>query len=555
MIGTIRKHSKALWWIIIFAIIITFVYWGSSSSRLGGSGGPGSFGRINGETITLNKFLDAQREVYLSYFFMSGGSWPDKGRTVAGFDVERETFYRLLLIQKQEEMGVHVSDEAVARVASERLRSMNRGQAVPPEAFLKQVLAPQGLSLQDFERYLRHELGLQQMASVLGLGGELLTPQEIRALFVRENQELQTQAAFFSASNYIAAVHPTPEQIGQFYTNQMARYRLPDRVQVNYVKFALTNFLTEAQHELDLVTNLNEIIEAKYLELGTNYFSEAKTPAEAKEKIREMALHENALVAARKKAVEFANELFNQTPVSPENLVTLAKSKGLTPLVTPPFSRDEPPTGLDVRADFMRAAFGLTEEEPFSQTLMGNDGVYLISLHKNLPSEIPTLDTIRDQVTQDCRFSEAVMQARKAAMDFGASATNITSVPAFTAACAVAKVKPVTLPPFAINTRNLEAVESHVRLSDFKQAAFSTAPGQMSQLQPSADGAFVVFVQEKLPVSASKVATNLPAFERSVRQTRRSEAFNEWFRREAEKSFREVPYFQKQAQLSGAPRQ
>jgi hypothetical protein len=56
-------------------------------------------------------------------------------------------------------------------------------------------------------------------------------------------------------------------------------------------------------------------------------------------------------------------------------------------------------------------------------------------------------------------------------------------------------------------------------------------------------------------VSASNVATNLPAFERSVRQTRRSEAFNEWFRREAEKSFREVPYFQKQAQLSGAPRQ
>jgi len=549
-----RKHSKWLWWIIIFAIIITFVYWGSSTSRTGGSGGPSSFGRINGETVTMNRFLDAQREVSLMYFFASGGSWPDKGRTQPGFDVERETYYRLFIIQKQAEMGMHVSDAAVAKVASDRLRSMNRGNALAPDVFASKVLAPQGLSIQDFERYLRHELGLQQMASVLGLGGELVTPQEVRALYERENQEIQAQVAFFSATNYLASINATPEQIDQFYTNQMPRYRLPERVEVNYVKFPLSNFLAEAQQELDQITNLNEVIEAKYLELGTNYFSEAKSPEEAKQKLREMALNENALVAARKKAIEFATELFNQTPVNPDNLVTLAKAKGLTPLVTPPFDRDEPPADLKVRADFLRAAFGLSEEEPFSQTLLGEDGVYLISLHKKLPSEVPALDSIRDQVTKDFHFSEAIMAARKAAMDFAATATNITSAPAFAAACAVSKVKPITLPPFALNTRKLEEVESHVPLSQFKQAAFSTAPGQMSQLQPSSDGAYALFVQSKLPLDASKLAINLPTFERSVRQARRAEAFNDWFRHEAEKSFHEVPYFQKQAQLTGTPK-
>ena len=81
MFGTFRKHSQILWWIIICAIIVTFVIWGSQTSRTGGPGGPGNFGRINGETISANRFLDAQREVYLMYFFSSGGSWPDKGRT------------------------------------------------------------------------------------------------------------------------------------------------------------------------------------------------------------------------------------------------------------------------------------------------------------------------------------------------------------------------------------------------------------------------------------------------------------------------------------------
>lgn len=553
MFGTFRKHSQVLWWIIICAIIVTFVIWGSQTSRTGGDSGSGSFGRINGENITLNRFLDAQREVYLMYFF-SSGSWPDKGRTVAGFDVQRETYFRLLLVQKQEEMGVHVSEEAVAKVASERLRAINRGNPVPPEVFATQVLAPQGLSLADLERYLRHELGVQQLASVLGLGGELVTPQEVHALYERENQELQAQAAFFSASNYLAAVNATPDQVAQFYTNQMPRYRLPERVQVNYLKFPLTNFLTEAVQKINETTNLNDILEAVYQQRGSNYYSDAKSPEEAKQRILKEEQEGLALEFARKKAVEFATMLYTNEPMRPENLVTLAKEHGHTPLVTPPFSKDEPPTGLDVRADFIRSAFALTADEPFSQSLVGNDGVYLISLNKNLPSEVPSLDAIRSQVTQDYRFVEAVMQARKAAMDFSTAATNITSAPAFAAACAVAKVKPVTLPPFALNTRKLEAVEAHVPLSQFKQAAFTTAPGQMSQLQGSSDGAYVVYVQSKLPLNQSAMATNLPSFERSVRQTRRAEAFNNWFNQEFNKVRSGIPYFQEKAEMSGLPK-
>src|SRR5687768_6352042 len=117
MIGTIRKHSKMLWWIIIFCIIIAFVYWGSQTSQTGGGGGggSGSLGRLNGEPITPKKYDEAKREIYLAYFFSSGGSWPGQGRPVSGFDVERETYFRLLMIQKQAEMGVHVSEAAVAK--------------------------------------------------------------------------------------------------------------------------------------------------------------------------------------------------------------------------------------------------------------------------------------------------------------------------------------------------------------------------------------------------------------------------------------------------------
>jgi hypothetical protein len=62
----------------------------------------------------------------------------------------------------------------------------------------------------------------------------------------------------------------------------------------------------------------------------------------------------------------------------------------------------------------------------------------------------------------------------------------------------------------------------------------------------------VVYIQAKLPVDEAKLRANLPEFTRSVHQVRRSEVFNEWFRREAEKAFSTLPYFQqKQAQMQG----
>ncbi len=546
-----------MWWVIIVAIIITFVYWGSAINgpRGGSRGGRGNFGVINGETISQGNFADAQREVMLAYFFRTG-EWPDGSRKNANFDLEREIYYHLLLLQKLKELGIEVSDEAVARTAAERMRVLNRGNPVPLDALVKNVLGPKNLTEKDFQRYIRHDLGIQQLIAVTSLGGNLVTPQEVRAFYEREHQELSVQAAFFPATNYLAGIAETPQALTNFYELQSAQYRLPERVQVNYVKFAASNFLTEAATQLAQVTNLEALIEAEYQARGTNYYQEAKTPAEAKEKIRALALNEAALSAARKQALAFASELFNRTPVAPETLPVFAKEKGLTALVSPPFDREVPPVGLDVRADFLRAAFAFAADEPYSQPLVGSDGVYVISLNKTLPSEIPTFESIRDRVTQDYRFREAILKARQAGLGMYTVATNaLAAGKNFAAVCTEANVRPVLPPPFSISSRTIVGIEGRANLSQFKQAAFSTPPGQVSNFTPTSDGGFLVFVQAKLPLDEVRMNADLPEFTRTVRQARKGEAFNEWFRREEEKGFRQVPYFhQQQAQMSGAPK-
>ncbi|MEK7706918.1 MAG: peptidylprolyl isomerase, partial [Verrucomicrobiota bacterium] len=461
MIGTIRKHSKWLWIIIIAATVISFVIFFSPSQRFSSRGGDGSanFGSINGERVSQEDFVHARREVYLRYFF-SYGAWPDPDAKRMGFDVERETYFRLLLVQKQEQLGIHVSTEAVAKVAADILRSFNRGNPVPLDAFVQQVLSRQGLSAGDFERFVRHDLGIQQLMAATSLSGRLVTPQEARLLYEREHDELSAEAVFFPGSNYLAAVTVTPEAVTQFFTNQMATYRLPDRVQVRYVEFPATNFLAEAKKRFAEITNLNELVEAKYRELGTNYFRDAKSPAEAKDKIRELMLKNQTLAGAQKAANEFARSLFDVEPMRAENLDKFAKEKGLTVQVSQPFARDYGPKDLNVRPDFTKRAFALSADEPLAGPLVGDDAVYVIALDKKLPSEIPSLEKIRAQVAADCQYGQAVKAAAQAGEAFAGALTNgLAKGKKFTAVCSEAQVRSVPAPPFSLSTRELPQIE------------------------------------------------------------------------------------------------
>lgn len=557
MIGTIRKHSKWLWIIIIAATVISFVIFFSPTQRFSGSrgGGDANFGSINGERVSQEDFFHAQREVYLRYFF-NYGDWPGPDAKRMGFDVERETYFRLLLIQKEKQLGIHVSTEAVAKVATDLLRSFNRGNPLPLDIFEKQILNRQGLSASDFERFVRHDLGIQQLLAITGLSGLLVTPQETRSLYEREHTELSVEAVFFSGSNYLAGVTVTPETVAQFFTNQMAGYRLPERVQVKYVEFPATNFLAEAKKKFAEITNLNEIVEAKYHELGTNYFREAKSPAEAKDLIRELMLNNEALANARKAASEFARGLFDVEPMRAENLDKFAKEKGLAVQISRPFARDYGPNDLGVRPDFTKRAFGLSADEPLAGPLVGDNAAYVIAMDKKLPSEIPPLEKIRDQVTADYEYHQAVKAAAQAGEAFAATLTNgLAKGKKFSAVCSEAKVRPLAVPPLSLSTRALPEIEKHVSMDQFKQVTFTTGVGRSSGFVPTSEGGFVVFVREQLPLELAKMTADLPGFMNSVRQARQNEAFNDWFRKEAEKGLRETPIFQRQqSQTTGAPK-
>ena len=552
MIGSIRKHSAWLWWLIASLTIISFVFFmGSGPSRnRGGGGGTGSFGTLYGHEITAEEVAQAKSDYFL-YFLIMNGEWPDKNRNATELQIEQQIYLNLLLTQKAKSLGIAVPDEVVADAASQMLRSQaltralgTAGQPVPMDRFVENILKPKGLTAADFQSCVRSQLAVEQLRMALGLSGSLVTPQEAGALYDRERSEVSAQAVFFSLSNQLAQVSTTPAEVAQFFTNNMAYYRLPDRLQVNYVWFNVTNFL--AQSKADWAkTNFETTVDNVYRQYGTTEFK-AGTADESKSKIRDFLIRRRALANANEQATEFVKVLWATEPVKPENILTLAKGKNLAVKTSAPFSAEGTSAEFAGAPAVEKEAFKLNAESPFSGAIVGDDGIYVAGLANQLPSTVPAFSEISARVAQDLRGQQALALAHKAGTNFYFNAAvQVAAGKTFAQAAVAAGHTPVILSPFSLSSAEVPEAGDRADIRALKQAAFSTPVGGVSGFMPTADGGFVLHVEKISPADPTKKTAEMPQVISQIRRGRENEAFNIWVNNEANREFRNIAVFQK----------
>jgi hypothetical protein len=553
MIGTIRKHSSWLWWVVAGLTIVSFVIFMGNGGTRGGGTRNGDRGNIYGKPVTEDAYVAAQQEFRI-YYWLHYGEFPERSANFSSTELDRETYVRLLLTAKARSLGIHVTDEATVAAANDMLRSMGRnGQAVPMSEFLERILAPNGLTAADYQRFVADDLMIEQLVQALGLPGGLIPPQQAGQLYDREHQEVSAQAVFFSASNYLGQVTVTPAAVSQFYTNYMAHYRLPDRVQINYLAYDLTNFMAAAELKAGK-TNLDNEVETYFNQHGLDSVPDAKTPEEARAKIRQSYLRQGAAQLAAEEARTFVDVLFRMEPVSLDNFVTLARKNGLTVHTTAPFSETDGPLEFSAPPDLISTAFKLNADSPFSKPIAGTDAIYVIGLAAQLPSEVPPFDQIHNRVTEDLQYSEAAFKARTDGTNFYYSASvQIAAGSTFAKAALNSGQAPVALEPFSLGSKEVPEAEGHAEVGQVKQAAFTTAPGHLSPFMATADGGFILFVQSMLPVDEAAKTAEMPQFLSQLRRSRETEAFNVWLQTEVNHELRDTPLFKELAEGKGAP--
>ena len=534
-------------------IIPSFVIYFAPGSRRGGGKLPSvDLGSFNGRAIQRDDYLAALRETRLSHFMRSGGrEWPGSDEA-ANRGLQRDTIVRLFLLDKLKELDIHVSEQAVTRAARDRLGDY------PPEKFEHDYLQPHSLTLEDFERYMQHEVALQQLETVAGATAKMLSPREGESLFRKQQEQVATEVAGFWATNYLSKVQVTPESISRYYSNQLARYRVPERIQVSYVEFGGSNFLADADKELNQRTNVNAYIDEEYMKAGTNTFKgtngAALSEKEAKEKLKNDLRMQFAVMSARRKAADFGNKLLDQKQQTVQMFEKLAAAEGYPVKDSPPFSASQGLDDTNFPPAFTEKALLLKKDNPILYTpIPGEQAVYILALKTNLPSELPSLDKIRDKVTADYKRAQALEMARNEGKSFQTAVTNgLAQKKSFAEICAQANVKPVAVTPFSSTTNAVAGLDERISLRTLQGVAFELKPGQASSLQPAAEGGFLIYLKERIPVSDAQVKAELPEFFARLRMYRQQEAFNDWFRKEAEQARLSLPKTQTEFTGGGA---
>jgi hypothetical protein len=298
--------------------------------------------------------------------------------------------------------------------------------------------------------------------------------------------------------------------------------------------------LAEADQALAQETNLTQLLERQY-QRGPDSFKDADGKAlprdAAIQKLKDEVRMGQAMNSANKKAFEFLEKLYDlyqKQPNETNHLERLAAATGYPSMVTEPFSR-EGPKSLKVPEQFTQVALTLTPEQPIpSEPLPGADAVYIIALKKRIPSEVEPFEAVRERVAEDFRRDEAKEAARRAGEAFYSKLTNsLAQNKSFQDSCQEANVIPQKPPPFSLTTRSLPPEwESRVSVSLLKDVAFALAPGKTSPFVKSPDGGLVLHVVSRQPVDEAQLKAELPAFIDRLREERRREASNEWFRKE-----------------------
>ena len=548
MFTHIRRHQKWLWILISAAVIISFVAFFSPTQQMQGGGDGGdlraTIGTMYGDPITARDYYDAVREVQLDYLFRQG-NWPENDQFAQQMGiVERETRARLLLTRKLKDHNIQVDDKAAAEWIRTFFADRETKQYNPEtlNRVMELILKRPGMKEADFERYVRHQAGIEHLAAVAGTAGRIVTPQEVERALRQDREKIDTKVVTFALSNYMAKVQTTPEAIATYYTNAVARYRLPERVQLSYVAFPASNYLAVADQKMAADTNLNQEIDMAYLQRGPQFFTgpdgQPLTAEAAKQQLRDQLRKQTALTEAKREAFAFATDL-EKTPTQPnpanpaEPLEKLAASKGLTPRVTQPFSQFEGPAELPgLPEQFTRMAFMLSAEEPIvPEPIEGEEAIYLFGFKTKLQSEIQPLDAIRDQVTEDYRRGEGLKMARESANAFVAAMTNAAPGTAnFDAAAQQYGLAAVDLPP--ASRQASEPIENLPPLIDagaLRSAASDLKPGEVSPYVPTREGGFVVMLEKVIPPSDEEVQRELPRFAQEYRRRQAAEAFNDWF--------------------------
>ena len=494
MVSILRKFSQPIMILVTALVIITFVWWTPSWYSKSGSSGPATV--IRGKPVSVETWQHEGR--ILQIHARLGGDYArfmDPGMMFGRNSPEGVVVENSLLFEGEANaLGITASQQEIEQQLAET-RSFTgpdgKFDANRFEFFVQRVLNPEGFSKTQIEQFLIAEVRVRKIAALLA-STIPPTPSEIKDEFIRERLTTEASYVVLKAEDFRSAQKVTEDEIKKHYEAKKDLLKSPEKRKVRFAAFTLAP-------------------------------TPDGKPMEEAKKTEELQKLANA-------AYDFATAL--QKP--DVDFDQAAKEAGATIGETAEFfARDAGPAELEGSPVAAEAAFALTKAKPYSTHIALDKGTYVLAFKETKEPEQLPLEKVRKQIED-----ELILQKADAAMM--AKATEIRgklvearkSAKSFADAAQPLGIKAVAFPAFSMMQR---VPPDTAYAQAIVTAARKLAPGEVSEVIPTAGAALIVHVDQRPAVDEKGMAEATANIAEGIQYSRQIVAFAAWLadRREA----------------------
>lgn len=367
-------------------------------------------GRLFGEEISRIEFSQAWNGVRV---MVAMQSLLNPRFNMSEDQIYHAAWQRLATLKKAQQLGMFATPEQTVEMIQRQPLFQNRqtGQFDKNnyDMFVSQILPRVRTTPKEFEQIFEDNVLIEKVYTIPAQGG-LATEKEIIKAFHLYTDMLTVEYATIPRS--LAGTPEVSDQEAEtHYKLNPTEFRMPEAIRVEYVQFAVSNYL-------DAASLTDEMVAAAY-ENNKSYFMKKPAddaPADAApefkpfDEVKGEIEEKLTMEFARKAAADEADELVSSLSDDSATFEKAAKKAGLAIVSnTPRFSQSDLVKGVDRTAPFTRAAFALEQDEThyYSDPVVGRDVVYVISLVGKFDSFLPGFDVVREKVIESAKLAAA----------------------------------------------------------------------------------------------------------------------------------------------------
>ena len=465
MLKILRKKgvAKKIFWFIAIIIIISFGFFGTTNYLRSNRAGITYAGKIFNRAVSFDDFERVHRMSEVQAMMRYGDNYI---KAKPFLNLEAETWDRLILLHEANKKHINASDQDVVQAIQSYPFFQRDGQfdTLAYNDVLRYVFH---IKARNFEEDVRDSLKIAKLYDQQTVSAQIFE-EEIFSAYKTQNEKIQVSYVLISPNQFKNEVPFNEEQAQKYFEDNKLQFIIPPSINVEYLSLNFPENAKDADKEsirqktasifsdLQKNGNMPEVAQKNNLEAKTTGFFTVEEPilslgwpfealnnifqltvnqiaqpfetanglsivkvkekkesyipeyAEAKDKVKDVFLIQQAKAITREKADQYLKSIKEKFNDSHMEFPEIAKSLGLELAQTPLFNRSQYLPKIGISKEFQEAAFALSENNKISNAVEIPAGFCILHLDSYTPAD-------KDQyVKEKDSLAQKILSERKA---------------------------------------------------------------------------------------------------------------------------------------------